>query len=628
MKQGAFFNVENMSISIKLDQNRILCEDIRDLEAQLLSLADATSEPLALTVCFDAGSYALKEPFTLSAKTAPALKNLRITLKAEEKEQAEFHSLSPISPSGFKRVEGKPYYVYQFPKNENGTYPVFRDLYANGTRLKLSESEMYKNPFDLTPEQRRGEEELEGLYAPYDLATRIKAGSETNVQLFMYVLHEYVALRVKEIDLSSVKEKDGEKYALITFIPDEFKKCYIHGVHWQNKTVDRQTFFRNTSACLTEGSFAYLHDEGLLYVYPSDDTDMENTTFFYPTLEKLFEFDGLTGTTIKNLSFTGVSSQYLCYNSFRAPMSNVHRGKQRHSAVLANDMRDTVIDGCLFRHIGCNGIQFTGKTVTLDILNSKFIDVGGFGIAVGGYDGGTWNLPDPTSAPDEKIQQFFKTATYNVRVENNYLEHIGYDFPTCNAIYFGSVDGGKILHNTVIGCTYSCISLGWGWRAYFVPGELFNLRDVEIAYNRLHNFMDVMRDGGAIYTYGANSISSYIRRFNSTHHNYISLDDAGDFNKRGYYLDCGTSNWDVYDNIADNCIFPLFAQFHVKHEYGYHLRLDRTYSTTPIDKGNHAPERDVLLGEVFVEKGGMEALLAKYPEAKAICDGAGCRLCE
>lgn len=614
-----------MAIHICFNETKVSCDNFEQMESNLVLFSKSLTEATAVSVTLDGGNYSLKRPFKLSAKNDPSLKNIRLFLSAKEGEKVTIDSLFPIDAKGFQRVRGENYYVYQFPKNERGEYPIFRDLYVDGTRLALADSEIYKNPFNLTKEQRRGEKEIEGIYAPYELAARIKAADETNVQLFMYVLHEYVALRVKNIDLSVTKEKDGEKYALVTFFPEEFARYYVKGVHEQNKTIDRQTFFRNTVACLREGSFAYIHDKGLLYVYPSKETDMESAVFFYPLLEKLFDFDGLTGTVIKDLSFTGVSAQYLCHGSYKAPLSNVHSRKLRLSAILANDMRDTVIDGCTFEHIGCNGIQFTGKTVTLDIKNNKFVDVGGFGIAVGGYEGGTWELPNPATASEEKMKLFFETATYNARVENNYLEHIGYDFPSCNAIYFGAVDGAKILHNTVLGCPYSGISLGWGWRAYFIPGELFNLRGVEIAYNRLHNFMDVMRDGGAIYTYGANSISSYEERFNCTHHNYVSLSDAGDFNKRGYYLDCGTSNWNVYDNVADNCILPLFAQFHVKHEYGCHLRLDRTYSTTPIDKGNHAPERDVILGDTFVVTDGMEALFEKYPEAKVICDNAGCR---
>lgn len=614
-----------MAIYLSCGESKRACADTDELEKELILLAESLNDPTPVSVAFE-GDCSFKNTFSLSASENPALKNLRLSFEAANNVGAKLDSLLPIPSGSFKRVEGANYYVYQFPKNENGEYPVFRDLYVNGTRLKLAESPIYKNPFDLTPEHRRGEKELEGLYAPYDLAKSIKEHDETNAQIFMYVLHEYVALRIKEIDLTTVREKDGEKYALVTLFPEEFSRCYVRGVHWQNKTIDRQTFFRNTAACLNEGSFAYIHDKGILYVYPGTDTDMEKATFCYPTLENLFQLDGLIGTSFKNLTFTGVSARYLCHNSFRAPLSNVHGKKLRHAAILANNMRNTAIEGCVFEHIGCNGVQFTGKTVTLNIKNNKFLDVGGFGIAVGGYEGGTWELPDPAVADDEKMQLFFKTATHNARVENNYLEHVGYDFPSCNAIYFGAVDGAKILHNTVIGCPYSGISLGWGWRAYFIPGELFNLRNVEIAYNRLHNFMDVMRDGGAIYTYGANAASSYEERFNSTHHNYVSLDDAGDYNKRGYYLDCGTSNWNVYDNVAVNCILPLFAQFHVKHEYGCHLRLDRTYSTTPIDKGNHAPDRDVIMTDAFVKEGTVEQLFEAYPAAKEICDNAGCNL--
>ncbi len=138
--------------------------------------------------------------------------------------------------------------------------------------------------------------------------------------------------------------------------------------------------------------------------------------------------------------------------------------------------------------------------------------------------------------------------------------------------------------------------------------------------------MQLLRDGGAIYTYGANSITSHASRFNCTHHNFASLSDAGDHDKRGYYLDCSTSNWDVYDNVIDNCFIPYFAQYHVKHENPHHVRLDRNYSTTPIDARNHATERDVLMRDAFYKEGTIEELFEAYPAAKEICDNAGCNL--
>lgn len=614
-----------MAIHVTYGESSFQCDSLEAFREKLISLSEGLSEQTSVVAELDGGEYLLKRPFSLSSVENPSLSNLRLTLRAADNEAPVISSLAHIDGKDFKKVEGKPYYTYSFDKNETGEYPVFRDLYSGGKRLKFSASPIYKNPYALLKEERSGEKALEGIYAPYDMAKALLDGGVTNTELFMYIQWEYAVLRVTGVDLSVTKEKDGVTYALITFDPTEFDRYYVRGVHSLNNTGNRPTFFQNSVAFLEEGSFAYVHSTGTLYVYPDSSTDMDDTVFSYPTLDTLFVLEGLAGTAFEGLTFTGVSATFLSKCSYLAPLSNVV-AKKPYAAILGKNMRDTTVDGCHFSGIGCNAVQLNGRTVTARVLNSRFTDIGGFGVVIGGYEGGTWQLPNPAVASEEEMKRFFATATYDVYIENNYLEHIGYDYPNSAAIYFGSVDGAKILHNTVIDCAYSGISLGWGWQAFFVPGELFNLRAVEIAYNRVHNFMQLLRDGGAIYTYGANSITSHATRFNATHHNYASLEDAGDKDKRGYYLDCSTSNWDVYENVIDNCFIPYFAQYHVKHENPHHVRLDRNYSTTPISELNHAPERDVLMSDCFVCEGSIEDLFKAYPYAKEICDNAGCDL--
>ena len=616
-----------MAIRVVFNDESLLYDDLCCVKKKLLSLAHGVNEISDVMVELDEGKYSLCEPFTLSAASDPDLKKLRIRFCAKEGARVEINSLAPLCGSAFEKVEGKPYYVYRFAVNEEGKYPVFRCLYHNESRMKLSASPVYRNPFARSLEEIRGEKKIKGLYVPYAIAEALSTATLENVEAFMYVQWEYLVIRAKSVDLSDTIEKDGERYALVTFIEEEFERYYVRGVHSLNNTGNRPTFFQNSVAFLEKGSFAYIHSKGELYVYPDDDTDMERAEFFYPSLDKLFVLDGLIGTSFEGISFTGAGATFFSRSSYIAPLSNVI-SKLQHAAILGKSMRELSVDGCCFHGLGCNGVQLNGRTVTVKITNSDFTDVGGFGVVIGGYEGGTWQLPNPVTASEEEMKRFFSTATYDAYIENNFFEHIGYDYPNSAAIYFGSVDGAKILHNTVIDCAYSGISLGWGWQAFFVPGELFNLRAVEIAYNRVHDFMQLLRDGGAIYTYGANSITSHATRFNATHHNYASLSDAGDKDKRGYYLDCSTSNWDVYDNVIDNCFIPYFAQYHVKHENPHHVRLYRNYSTTPISEQNHAPERDVLMTDAFVVEGKIEELFKAYPAAKAICDEAGRRLCE
>ena len=289
------------------------------------------------------------------------------------------------------------------------------------------------------------------------------------------------------------------------------------------------------------------------------------------------------------------------------------------------DVIDFSLSRCLFKGFGSNAIQMRRSTRGAKITDSKFINVGMSAIYIGSYST-TYEIPDTRDVSDELRRDVRDHISYSILVENNYFEHIGYDYPNANCVHYYFVDGMKVLHNTIMGCAYSGISSGTGWRARFVPGEFINVRGVEVGYNRVHNFMDCLRDGAAVYTIGANAETGYNARFSSVHHNYISLENSKDCDRRGYYFDGSTTGWEVYDNVVDNSRIPLFNQYHVNWQFTHHVRIDNIYSTTPIDLQNNAPHRDSVLLDYFVETDGMDVLCEKHPNAKAICDGSGCRL--
>ena len=181
------------------------------------------------------------------------------------------------------------------------------------------------------------------------------------------------------------------------------------------------------------------------------------------------------------------------------------------------------------------------------------------------------------------------------------------------------------MHNTVDGCAYSAISAGWNWMPVdWEIGERINIRDAEIAYNKFHNFMDRLHDGGAIYVVGSNANRfSRSDRFNHMHHNYATLDESGPAgDKYGYYLDGASSNWEMYDSVIVNCLTPVYSQPHPQ-ALSFHNLIHRIYSTKPHALNIHAPARDVVIKDFFLEDGDEKNLLAKHPEAKEIKKNAG-----
>ena len=592
-------------------------EKLDELKDYVLSAAAEASPENVIDVVatLPHGRYKPEAPLVFSTKENPELANIRLTIKAAPSMRPVISSLAYISGADFTPVEGTLYYKYQLPKDEKGCYPVFRDFFCGDKRMAVAKSPVWINPFAFLPEERKGEKRLEGLYIPMDIARRVKEAGVGKMQLRMVVQWEHAIINVKDVDLSTTKDVNGEPYALITFYED-FDKQFVCGIHRANNIGGRPTYFTNNVAFLSEpDTFVYDWGAGTVYVVPSDPAKMDKLRFGYTTLSNYFIFEGMRNVTVEGLTFVGLTSPYASLNGYYGMLSNCEfrAGKLRHGGIVTADVRNLTVRDCTFLSMGTNGVMLCDRAVRVTVTGCVFKDIGMCGVDMGNYRvGNGW--------ADESNRLF------RLKVTNNYFEHIAYDYPSTACIFLDYCDGAEISHNTINGCAYSGIAVGDGYsKVNFELGESVNCRDIDISYNYITNFMDIGRDGGAIYVTGANCHMDTAKRFNFIHHNYATLADSGHRDRRGYYLDGAASNWDVYDNVIDNCLFPLFTQYHVPSQYTHHNRIWNFYSTTDIEpEGNHRPFHDTLLGHYGVED-TLETLFAKYPEAKAIADGAGYR---
>ncbi|MBO5652995.1 MAG: right-handed parallel beta-helix repeat-containing protein [Clostridia bacterium] len=589
--------------------------DFSEVKEQILAIAASVEEETDVTIELDQGRYTLEEPFVLDAEEHPGLAKIRLTIKGKNGMRPYVSGLKFVSGADFVPVEGTPYYKYQLPAKADGSYPKFHDFFRGDKRLTMARSEEWRNPTLLTPALRKGEEDMEGLYVPVELAERAKAAWTASTELRIYVQWQQFILRIKEIDTTVEKEFNGKKYALMRFY-EEFDEHFVRGVHPENNIGNRETYFLNNPAFLSEpDSFAYDWHTGTVYVTAPEGKSVAGNRYGYTELESLFVFKGMKDVRVEGILFTGLTSSYVCNTGYFGTLSNreFRVGKLRQAAVLAMSCRGLTVTQCGFHNLGSNGVQLFDRTINAEISDCVFRDIAMGGVAIGNYrEGNGW--------ADARNQ------TYNVRVLNNYFEHIAYQYPSTACIFIGFVDGATISHNTINGCAYSGIAAGDGYSLVnYEIGELVNLRDVEISYNEVRDFMDVCRDGGAIYVTGANCTVNCADRFNSIHHNAAFLANRGTADRRGYYLDGAASNWDVYDNMIDNCVLPLFTQYHCVGQFTHHNRVWNFYSTTWVDPvGNNQPQRDTLLG-FYGEADSLEELYEKYPAAKAIADGAGCK---
>lgn len=601
---------------------------LAEVESKIKELAaTATAEnPQDIEVVLDHANYRLTAPMVLSAKEIPGLAHVNLTFKPANGMRPVISDFVGIPGNEFEKVKGKKYLKYQFKKGEDGKYPLFHDFYVNGKLVPMAKSEIYRNPFALGARRNKSldADDPMGLYVPLALAEKLGANPLSGAELHIYVEWEWSALRVKEIVLSDTKEVNGETYALVKLYEDEYQ-CLVTSINGCLDIGNRECFFLNSLSFLTEpGSYVYDYQNGTLYYLPTENEGWW-TSYDYPALENLMTLEGLRNTVFEEIAFKGTTSKFICENGYCSGQANNEKrvdrenhkigrqdGRLPHAAVITRDMRNFTLRGCTFAEIGTNGLQMCDSSIRVQIYDCKFENIGMTALSVG----------NPTTAWEKP-----ENRNININIINNLFRHIGYSYPTAVGIYIGMVDGLKLTHNTITETAYSAVSIGWGWSLVgYELGEKVNIRDAEVAYNRITDYMQLLRDGAAIYVLGANCTADHGGQFNFMHDNYAERELFGDASKRGYYMDGSSSNWEVYDNVTSGTRLPIFSQFHCSGQFTHHNYIHDIYTTDPIDHGNHAPWRDTILGDYYYIAEGIDSLFAAYPKAKEIYEASGCDL--
>ena len=566
-----------------------------------------------LVIDIEGGWHYLDTPLVLSAVENPELLSLDITLRGKNGDTPKIHCFRRIELSMFEAVEGKPYLKYQLEKGEDGEYPHFHNLFLNAVSISPAKSVAWNNPDSLSPEEKKGDAHREGFYIPYDVAERLASDALGSTELTMLVEWEFVTVHIASVDLTKKKEFGGKTYALATLWEGEMDAFSVD-CHRQLNITNREAHLANTPAFLSPDTYAYDYKNGTIYILPKDTEHIAGQFVQFPVAENYLTLEGLENFSIEHIEFTGTTVKHLCKTLYHSGQANTlkHYGRLRTAAVVASNMKSFTVSGCNFRDLGGNGLLLVNQTVGARIESCLFENIGMSALSVG----------NPTTKWEDPVNRNF-----NIRIENNLFRHIAYEYPTALCVCVAMVDGLKVLHNTIEGCAYSAMSIGWGWLPVdYFPGEKCNVRAAEIAYNYIHNYMDVLRDGGAIYVVGANAKpEGYPERFNCMHDNYAELDVRRDGSKYGYYCDGCATNWEVRHNVIVNCANPLYSQHHPL-ALSYHNHFFDNYSTTQPIKWFQAAARDVLFYDCYVVEDGFDALAAAYPVARNIKENAGCSL--
>ncbi|MFH0761897.1 MAG: right-handed parallel beta-helix repeat-containing protein [Bacteroidota bacterium] len=307
----------------------------------------------------------------------------------------------------------------------------------------------------------------------------------------------------------------------------------------------------NRYSCYLEGDPVFISQPGewalersasRLYYKPLPGQTPSETLVVAAVTEQLIILEGTKDNMVKNLKFIGIQFQDAAY---RLPVFS-HDGMQAAfyygsksgaaegpglvpPAIEMKWAANCTLTRCRISNIGGNGIYLREGCRDNRIGQTSIEDIGGNGVMIG-----------MTNDPGEDSL----SLPVNNTVAGCDLSKAGIAFQGAVGIWLGFGAGNEISDCDVYDLPYTGISVGWQWNP--LPTSSKNNR---ILNNRIHNAMQVLGDGGGIYTLGyqpgsvisGNDIYDILRS---------ELNHASDNN--GMFIDEGSKGYRIENNTIRN----------------------------------------------------------------------------
>jgi hypothetical protein len=295
------------------------------------------------------------------------------------------------------------------------------------------------------------------------------------------------------------------------------------------------TRFENAYEFLRDPGDWYLNEEeGWIYYIPRPGEDMTTADAELPVLETLVAGDGASDLRFEGLTFAyatwnGPSSGdgyvddqsgfHLVGNGHRPNVTGHDQDVVRTPGNLSfNHGRRIVFTNDAFEHLGAAALDFAENNRDNTIDRNRFDDISAAAIQLGEVSRGQDGDDRPGDCATSPAWM-----TCGNRITNNLITRTGRDYVDSAAIIAGFTRNTLISHNTINDVPWAGISMGWGWGlldpgmypgipgatsgqwgTYTTPTQNSGNR---IANNLIGNFLNVLWDGGAIYTTGRQGLS-------------------------------------------------------------------------------------------------------------------------
>ena len=318
--------------------------------------------------------------------------------------------------------------------------------------------------------------------------------------------------------------------------------------------LNRPTWFENAFDFIDEpGEWYHDRQSGHLYYYPSSPAEIESAEFQVPGPETLIRIEGTRGEPVSFVAVEGLRFEHTTWDrptqeGYPSVAGGVflescpdcpggRRGAVIPGALRIQYARHVRVERNRFHDLGGTAVQASLGSKHLSVRNNLITEIGGGGIQLG----------EPFRPRNE--------ADYveDVEIIDNVVRRIGLDHH--DTVGIGSLFARRIHieHNTVQNTPYTGIFVGWGNSFDVHP----SLEANRIVGNRVENVMQVLMDGGGIYTTSPQRDTVIEGNFVSSLH--LGLRQGNDFAVRTcrtvpsipIYLDKGSSGITVDNNVFD-----------------------------------------------------------------------------
>lgn len=497
-----------------------------------------------ITVFFRAGRYELERGLVFNPMDG-GRENTQITYQAYPGETVTFSGGRQISH--WKKVSANLWET-NIPEVLNGPW-FFRQLFGDNQRLTRARWPNANEPM-LT--MTDFEEIKEGDFVvrhklKFDQALPFSdlAGQES----------ELVLLHVWSCSRQRIAESDSD------FVKTQYGAGWIgHSYTSPDKTRDpafRRAWLEHAKAFMDVPGEWYLdRDTGILSYLAYEKENPPDTVFTAPRIEQLLRIQGTDNEPVKNLHFKGIRFHHAewqmpiqGYNGIQATCNGT-RYMLEPTYMLPAAIHMKYADHCSFTqcefaHLGAGGLALAAGCDNTQVIGCSFFDIGGNAITAG------WR-----EKADVPPRQWFENDRDNpdaVPKKNQFMHNHIYN---CGVVQLGAVgymeafvEDTLFAHNDIHDMPYSGISIGFAWNDL-----LTSQKRCTVEYNKIQNVMQLLYDGGGIYTLGYQP-GTVIRN------NYIEDVPGG----HGIYTDEGSSHILFENNIVNRA-----GVYGYQHHYGHH----------------------------------------------------------